>query len=157
MARQVSNAVSASVLEVLLSQLAQARTVGTVVWSKPRPVQYMGKLDVTTALEQCPSGELRIHWVTPRPDRIHIQYLVNNAAIRRLDVNDNHKKLQDTTHKHRYVPGTGREDAYVPEDIPEVPLSPTVALDTYRRVFEAFARECCIELVDGYWTQPRRC
>lgn len=58
--------------------------------------------------------------------------------------------------EHTHVPATGREDVYIPEDIPEVPMGPTVAPGTYRRVFEAFAAECHIELPDGYWTEPGR-
>jgi hypothetical protein len=100
---------------------------------------------------------LRIYVATPRPDRIHIQYLVNRVPVRRLDVNDHHRGLPpNTTHKHTYVPQSGAESAYVPDDIPPVPLGPTVAAGTYRHIFEAFASECFIELPQGYWTEPGR-
>jgi hypothetical protein len=122
---------------------------------KPNTVQ--GLIQVRTQVEDCPDGTLRAYVVTPRPDRFHVQYLVNRVPVRRLDVNDNHRGLPpDATHKHAYVPQTGAESTYVPDDIPPVPLGPTVAEGTYRRLFEAFASECFIELPEGYWTEPGR-
>lgn len=109
---------------------------------------------VRTEVIDCSSGLLRIYLLRPRPDRIHVQYLVNGVPIRRLDVNDAHKQWRDKTHKHTYIPALGAEDAYLPDDIPEVPLGPTVAPGTYRAVFEAFAAECFVELPDNYWTEP---
>ncbi|WP_157577072.1 hypothetical protein [Saccharomonospora iraqiensis] len=96
-----------------------------------------------------------IYWVDPRPDRIHVSYVVDNVPVRRLDVNDSHKDWIDVTHKHRYLPN-GTSDAYLPDDIPRVPLGPTVPPGTYRAVFEAFAAECCVALPEGYWTDPGR-
>ncbi|MGW4520112.1 hypothetical protein [Amycolatopsis sp. NPDC004378] len=116
-----------------------------------------GLLHVRTEVEDCSDGLLRAYFVTARPDRFHVQYLVNRVPVRRLDVNADHRGLPpDTTHKHTYVPQNGSESTYVPNDIPSVPLGPTVAAGTYRRVFEAFASECFIELPEGYWTEPGR-
>jgi hypothetical protein len=66
-----------------------------------------------------------------------------------------HRKT-DETHKHTYVPATGEEGFYIPDDIPAVTPGPTVSPSVYRQVFEAFAAECHISLTPGYWTEPRR-
>ncbi|KDN23230.1 hypothetical protein DV20_05800 [Amycolatopsis rifamycinica] len=150
-------ALSPTAISTLLSKLGRARAQGQLSWSSLKPHTQQGLIHVRTAVEDCPDGMLRAYFVLARPDRFHVQYLVNRVPVRRLDVNDNHKGLPpDTTHKHTYVPQTGAEGAYVPDDIPPVPLGPTVAAGTYRRVFEAFASECFIELPEGYWTEPGR-
>jgi hypothetical protein len=150
--RYPANAVSNASLAVLLSPLAKAKATGVITWAVKKPNCHEGQVGVTTVVENCMSGRLRIYFVTPRPDRIHLQYLVNGVPIRRLDVNDAHRRT-DQTHKHTYQPPDG-ESFYIPDDIPEVPRGPTVAPGIYRRVFDAFARECHILLADGYWVEP---
>ncbi|CAM2996825.1 hypothetical protein SAXI111661_12945 [Saccharomonospora xinjiangensis] len=155
MGRYVPDALTTQTIEVLLSDLARATAVGEMSWSVKKPRTHEGQIEVRTALEDCPVGRLRIYWVDPRPDRIHVAYLVNHVPVRRLDVNDSHKDWVNTTHKHRYLP-TGAEDAYIPDDIPHVALVPTVPPGTYQAVFEAFAAECRVTLPEGYWTEPGR-
>jgi len=122
-----------------------------------KPTTQQGVLKVATSVADCAGGLLRIYFASARPDRLHVQYMMNGVSIRRLDVNDDHRGLPlGTTHKHTYLPATGAESFYVPDDIPHVPLGPTVVEGTYRQVFEAFASECFIELPPGYWTEPRR-
>lgn len=96
--RYTVNAVTATTVEALLSTVAQATAVGSLSWESKKPVTWMGRIEVTTALNDCPVGMLRIAYVTPRPDRIHVQYLVNGVPVRRLDVNDSHKDWIDVTH-----------------------------------------------------------
>lgn len=147
--------VTSTELAALLSPLAKATAVGQLAWRLKKPRCREGIVEVCTQVADCSMGKLRIYFVEPRPDRVHLQYLVGGSWDRRLDVNDQHRGVE-RTHKHTHVPATGREDVYIPEDIPEVPMGPTVAPGTYRRVFEAFAAECHIELPDGYWTEPGR-
>lgn len=157
MPKYAAEAISTTAIQALLSDLGRAEAVGQLVWSRLKPHAFQGVVEVRTAVADCESGMLRMHFVTPRPDRIHIQYLINRVPVRRLDTNESHRDLPpDATHKHTYSPATGGESAYVPDDIPEVPLGPTVAPGTYRAVFEAFASECFIELPAGYWTEPGR-
>jgi hypothetical protein len=149
-----ANLVTAEALAALLSGSAKSRAVGQVKWARKKPQIHEGKLEVRTAVADCPVGYLRIYYVEPRPSEVGLQFVVNHAPVRRLDVNGSHKDWINTTHKHTYVPATGREGAYIPDDIPEVPLLPTVAPGTHRAVFEAFAQECWIVLPDGYWVEP---
>lgn len=149
-----TNLVTDQTLDVLLSGAAQATTTGRLFWRVQKPRVHEGKIEVLTRLSDCAVGELRIYYVDPRPSEIHCQYLVNGAPIRRLDVNGSHRKIVNKTHKHTYIPSSGTESFYYPDDIPSVPFGPTVAVDTYRVVFEAFAKECHVLLGDGYWTQP---
>jgi hypothetical protein len=157
LAKHTANVIDTKTVDSLLSTLAQARAFGQLAWDRQKPNTLQGRIEVATAVADCSTGALRIYVATPRPDRIHVQYLINGVALRRLDVNDDHRGLPPgTTHKHKYVPQSGQESFYVPKDIPAVPLGPTVAAGTYRKVFEAFAFECFIELPDGYWTEPGR-
>lgn len=155
MAGRELSALTSTDLAALLSPLAKATAVGQLEWRLKKPLCHEGVIEVRTVIADCPLGTLRIYFVEPRPDRVHLQYLVNGSWVRRLDVNDEHRGVENT-HKHTHIPATGREGVYTPDDIPEVPVGPTVAPGTYRRVFEAFAAECHIELPDGYWTEPRR-
>lgn len=157
LARYAGSAVSDQAVSALLSTLSQARAHGQLTWSREKAATNTGTIVVQTAVADCAEGMLRIYFVDPRPDRIHVQYLINKVPVRRLDVNDSHRGMPpNTTHKHRYIPATGGEDAYIPTDIPPVPSGPTVAVGTYRQVFEAFASECFVSLPAGYWTEPGR-
>lgn len=157
MGSYTAGALSSAAINTLLSDLSRARAQGQVLWTSLKPTTMQGVLQVHTEVEECSDGTLRAYFVTARPDRFHVQYLVNKVPVRRLDINDDHRGLPpNTTHKHTYIPQTGSESTYVPDDIPPVPLGPTVAEGTYRQVFEAFASECFIELPEGYWTEPRR-
>lgn len=157
MAKQAVGAVSIDAINILLSSVGHAEAQGQLSWTSLRPLTHQGLINVHTDVADCANGTLRIYFVTPRPDRVHVQYLINNVAVRRLDVNDSHRGLPaDTTHKHAYTPSDGTESTYVPSDIPDVPLGTTVVPGTYRMVFEAFASECFISLPEGYWTEPGR-
>lgn len=154
--RHAAGVVTDVAIGALLSSLSRSRAVGVIAWSSKAGLVW-GEIAVLTEVAECTSGRLVLRFVEPRPDRIHVLYFVNGVPIRRLDVNDSHRGLApNTTHKHRYIPQSGAESVYVPEDIPSVPLGPTVALGTYRSVFEAFASECFVELPAGYWTEPGR-
>lgn len=154
MAKYAVNAVNATDLAALLSPLANATAIAELEWSTKKPRCHVGRITVHTKITGCRVGQLQLYFVEQRPDRMHAQYLFNNIPVRRLDVNDRHRTT-DETHKHTYIPRSGSDDdVYVPDDIPAVPLGPTVAPGTYRRVFEAFAAECFIALPDGYWTEP---
>ncbi|NKQ59377.1 hypothetical protein HFP15_41740 [Amycolatopsis sp. K13G38] len=151
-----AGAVSTSAIETLLSDLGHAKALGQLTWSRLRPQTRQAVIDVRTEVMDCETGMLRMYVADARPDRIHVQYLINRVPVRRLDTNETHRGFPpDMTHKHTYVPN-GAESAYIPDDIPAVPLGPTVAPGTYRAVFEAFASECFIELPEGYWTEPGR-
>lgn len=146
-----AGAVTAQALEVLLSQLASATAIGEMAWSSIRPYLHQGQITVRTSVDGCELGRLRLLVNDLAPSEPGCQYLVNDVPVRRLDVNGFHRPWPRRTHKHRYVPATGREDAYLPDDIPDVPFEPIVAPGTYRRVFEAFAAECWVALPEGYW------
>lgn len=153
MGQHRSNAVSTQALDALLSRLAEATGVGTMSWESRRPFLHTGQIQVLTRVQGCELGRLQVVVNDLAASEPRCQYLVNDVPIRRLDVNDVHRPWARCTHKHRYLPDTGRDDAYIPDDIPEVPFGPTVASGTYRRVFEAFAAECCVALPEGYWTE----
>ncbi|MFS8104837.1 hypothetical protein LFM09_47825 [Lentzea alba] len=149
-----ANLVTAEALAALLSAPSKSRAVGQLSWTSKKPHIHEGKIEVRTDIADCPVGYLRIYYVDPRPAEVGVQFIVNDAPVRRLDLNGSHKDWVHTTHKHRYLPATGREDAYIPNDIPAVPLLPTVAPGTHRAVFEAFAQECLVLLPEGYWVEP---
>ena len=148
------NLVTDQALSALLSVAAEARTEGVITWTKRKPHIYEGKIAVRTALSDCALGLLRVYFVDPRPSEISCQYLINGAPVRRVDVNGSHRDVINKTHKHTYIPALGTESFYFPNDIPAVPLGPTVAPGTCRAVFEAFAAECFVLLDDGYWEEP---
>lgn len=151
MVRYRPNAVVGSTMRLLLSEHARAEAVGLLEWSLKQPGIHQGIIEVRTVIEDCPVGRLRLQVSEQAPSEPAVQYLMNGVPVRRLDVNGTHRDWAFTTHKHRYRP-TGHEDAYIPDDIPAVPIGPTVAPGTHRAVFEAFAEECFISLPDGYWT-----
>ncbi|MGK3199608.1 hypothetical protein [Amycolatopsis sp. MEPSY49] len=152
MGQHRQHAVSAQALETLLSDLSQATAVGELHWESKHGFIHTGQIQVQTLVQGCELGRLQLVVNDLAASEPRCQYLVNDAPIRRLDVNDVHRPWPRCTHKHRYVPETGKDDAYKPDDIPEVPFGPTVAPGTYRRVFEAFAAECSVALPEGYWT-----
>lgn len=153
MGRVTPGAVRTVTLHALLSPVARARVVGQIEWTLKKPRVHQGIIAVDTDVSECEEGRLRIEFQERAPSEFGLQYLVNRVPVRRLDVNGSHRSWQFTTHKHRYNTA-GHEDAYLPTDIPPVPLEPTVAPGTYRRVFEAFAGECFVSLPDGYWVEP---
>ncbi|OXM70723.1 hypothetical protein CF166_20505 [Amycolatopsis sp. KNN50.9b] len=139
----------------MLSHLAEATAVGALTWDSKRSFLHTGQIQVQTRVQGCELGKLQVVVNDLAPSEPRCQYLVNDVPIRRLDVNDVHRPWPRRTHKHRYVPETGKDDAYIPDDIPDVPFGPTVAPGTYRRVFEAFAAECWVTLPEGYWTERK--
>lgn len=155
MAQHQAGALSFAALGALLSRAAQASAVGRLRWSLRKPRCHQGVLTVQTKVSGLGDGLLRIYFVELAPSEPSLQYLVGGVSVRRLDVNGDHRAWVNQTHKHTYEPNTGREDAYLPCDIPDVPLGPTVAPGTYQRVFEAFASECHVSLPGGYWTEPQ--
>jgi hypothetical protein len=142
-------------LRTLLSPLGRARATGTISWSLKRPRCLIGVLPVRTEFDGQTSSALQLYVKQPAPSTPELQYMVRGVPVRRCDVNGNHRGAPKfTTHKHTYEPATGAEGWYLPDDIPPVPLGPTVAHGTYRAVFDAFAAECFVDLGEGYWTEP---
>lgn len=154
MAQHKAGVLTPASLGALLSTEAGACSVGTLTWSLRKPRCHQGVLEVKSEIPGCELGQLRIYFVEQAPSEPSLQYLVGGVSVRRLDVNGDHREWVNRTHKHRYEPHTGREDAYLPTDIPNVPLGPTVAPGTYKMVFAAFAAECHVALDDGYWVEP---
>jgi hypothetical protein len=158
-ARHKTGVVGQQEVRVLLSPSARAHAIGRLTWKVVKPRCHEGLIEVRTEVAGCEFGSLRIYFVDPAPSEFSLQYFtgVQNARrvpVRRLDVNGDHKDWINRTHKHRFDPENGHESAYIPNDIPAVPLGPTVATGVYRRVFEAFATECHVQLPNSYWSEP---
>jgi len=156
--KQTSPLLTAANLDTLLSPTAEARTIGGVTWKLDGTIRWEGEVDVRTVLPMLASCRLRLVVNKLAPSEPKLQYLVkagrNGFAARRLCLNVPHSPF-DGTHKHRAEPGSGDEDTYEPDDIPELPLAPRVAPGTYRAILEAFAKECFIEIgPDFVWTEP---
>ncbi|XVV13654.1 hypothetical protein ACQP2X_04675 [Actinoplanes sp. CA-131856] len=159
MSRQISPLLTPANLGALLSPVAQAVTVGGVVWEalQGAPIKE-AVVQVRTALPALAPCRLRMVTNALTPSEPRLQYLVgagrNGFSARRLCVNVPHRPI-DGTHKHLAEPGRGDETAYQPDDIPHVPLQPRVAPGTYRAIFEAFASECFVELGQDFaWSEP---
>ncbi|MGW4559925.1 hypothetical protein ACWEOV_40885 [Streptomyces sp. NPDC004365] len=115
-----------------------------------------GTIEVRTALPELETGKLRMTVRRLAPSQPRLQYLIGNAAVRRLCVNEQHRPYEGT-HKHMINLRGTDEDAYEPDDIPEVPLAPRVAPGTYRAILEAFVAECAITLGEDFvWVEPER-
>ncbi|WP_139323939.1 MULTISPECIES: hypothetical protein [unclassified Pseudonocardia] len=159
MAKHKLGVVSPEEVHALLSPTAQAESVGQLKWDEQKSGCYEGVLEVTTSVSNCERSSLRIYVVRLAASEFSLQYLIGTersrrVAIRRLDVNGDHKDLINTTHKHKFNAETGHESAYVPTDIPNVDLGPTVPIGTYQQIFEAFASECHVSLDGDYWSEP---
>jgi hypothetical protein len=152
--QQRAGVLSHAALGVLLSSTASAEGIGQLVWSLKKPKCHQGVLEVHTSIPGFERGQLRIYFVDMAASEPSLQYLTGGVSIRRLDVNGDHRSWVNKTHKHTYDPTSGRDSAYLPPDIPDVPLGPTVAAGTYQVIFGAFAKECFVSLPDGYWVEP---
>lgn len=153
MSRQKAGVLTPATVGSLLSSTADARGVGHMAWSLKRPRCHQGLLQVQTKVSGFELGQLRIYYVEAAPSEPCLQYLMGGVAVRRLDVNGDHRDWVNRTHKHTYQ-ASGQDSAYLPDDIPDVPLGPTVASGTYRKIFDAFAAECFVALPSGYWMEP---
>ena len=155
MSRQSSPLLTQQSVGLLLSKTSKATTVGSIAW-KPHRSVTVGLLQVQTALPELEEGTIRIHIRWQAPSQPRYQYIIGNACVRRLCVNDPHRPYSGT-HKHMINPLGTEEDAYEPTDIPQVPLAPRVAPGTYRAILEAFAGECEVSFgKDFVWTEPGR-
>lgn len=121
------------------------------------PVKWMQlelpKKKCVLPVDGAPDGT-RIEMVVfeKKPSEPRVGYFHAGGWVRRLCVNGRHLPI-DGTHKHRI--SLGGEDAYRPDDIPEIPLAPYVRADAYREIMEAFIAECNIALGEGFeWTEP---
>jgi hypothetical protein len=160
MAQQRAGMLTRQAVTAVLSPAACAVGQGRLHWSVVKPRCFLGLLVVKTEVVGCEISELRIYLREKVASEPRLQYIVGSSgqgrvAIRRLDVNDDHRKWVNTTHKHALDVSSGLEEAYLPSDIPHVPLGATVAPGTYQRLFEAFAAECFVALPPGYWTDPQ--
>ncbi|WP_157180414.1 hypothetical protein [Protofrankia coriariae] len=158
MSRQSSQLLTTAALSTLLSPVAEAVTVGGIIWVPIRATGKEGTVRVRTTLSTLAPCRLRIVINTLVPSEPRMQYLAGAGretfSARRLCLNIPHRPF-DGTHKHRTEPRSADESAYEPDDIPEVPLAPRVAPGACRAVLEAFARECFIEIgPDFVWTEP---
>jgi hypothetical protein len=137
----------------LLSPTAKAITRGGIQWSRKHSV-YTGLVTVETQIPDLRKGVIRMHVRKPAASQPRLQYLIGNAAVRRLCVNEPHPPFGGT-HKHMINPQQSDEDAYEPTDIPVPALAPRVAPGVYRAILEAFIRECQIEVgPDFEWIEP---
>lgn len=160
MGQQRAGTLTNQAVRTVLSPAACAVGQGRLAWSIDKPRCFKGLLAVHTTVVGCETAELRIYLREKAASEPRLQYLIGShrqtrVAIRRLDVNDDHHKWVNTTHKHSLDVSSGLEEAYIPSDIPNVPLGPTVAPGTYQRLFEAFAAECFVTLPPDYWTDPQ--
>lgn len=158
MSRQSSQLATAANVGTLLSLAAKAVTAGGIAWVATRVQTKEGTVKVRTVLPALAPCRLRIVVNALAPSEPKLQYLAgagrDGFSARRLCINVPHRPLTGT-HKHRLEPSLGDEDAYEPNDIPQVPLAPRVAPGTYRAILEAFAAECFVEIgSDFIWVEP---
>ncbi|MDG4806499.1 hypothetical protein O7634_06985 [Micromonospora sp. WMMD1120] len=145
-------------LGALLSPLAEAVTVGRIIWTTKNHVVREGLIRVDTSINALAPCRLRVLVNERKPSEPAFQYLAGDGRMafsaRRLCINTPHRPFAGT-HKHRVEPGGGEEAAYEPNDIPVVPLQPRVSPGTYRAILEAFAAECFITFgTDFGWSEP---
>jgi hypothetical protein len=96
-----------------------------------------------------------------RPWKPTVYLMCENEHLRRLDVNGTHtnrttdrERWRQSTHKHVWSEAHHDAVAYTPADIPAVPFT-DVTGSQLRDVFEAFLRECQIEMRGAYrWSDP---
>jgi hypothetical protein len=96
-----------------------------------------------------------------KPWKPTVYLMYENEQLRRLDVNGTHtnrtpdgEQWMSRTHKHRWSEEHRDAVAYTPADIPSVPWS-DVTGHYLCDVFEAFLRECHIEMRGAYsWSDP---
>lgn len=96
-----------------------------------------------------------------KPWKPTVYLMYENEQLRRLDVNGTHtnrtangEQWRDRTHKHRWTEAHRDAVAYTPADVPAVPWSDVTGRHL-RDVFEAFLRECHIEMRGAYsWSDP---
>jgi hypothetical protein len=96
-----------------------------------------------------------------RPWKPTVYLMYENEHLRRLDVNGTHtnrtadrEQWTHRTHKHRWTEAHHAAVAYTPADIPGVPFT-NVTGSHLRNVFEAFLKECQIEMRGAYsWSDP---
>lgn len=154
MPRRPLQVLDAPTVGALLSPAARARTTGRLTWRVDKVIAE-GIVPVTTDLQHVGAAYLRV-MLRPvvAPSQPRMQYRVGDQSLRRLCVNEEHRPFSGT-HKHKLTPFGTDEDTYEPTDIPVVPLAPRVAPGVVQAVFEAFAAECNVQLVDPYrWAEP---
>lgn len=81
----------------------------TVTWIEEKEKSNAGTSNVVNGIAELGDGTLRIHFNTPRPYLVLLQYLVAGVSVRRVCLNQHHNGLPPTAraHMHTYIPATG--------------------------------------------------
>lgn len=147
--------VSEHTIAVLLARPAIVR--GRLTWHARPP-----RIRAHVAVDNEPGEllEIEMHVSSRRPWHYSIVLLWSRRPIKRLDVRGSHTNQCDgsgrrwtaQTHKHPYSDQYELGQAYTPEDIPPTP-NLRLAPGEHREVFEAFCKECNIDL-DYEWEDP---
>lgn len=147
-------AVSRLEMDALLGGLGGAESEGRIAWQAEGSA-FGGTLHVRTSIARCERARVVMKVLTARPAAMTLAFIVNDAPVRRVCVNQKHDGWPPGSHSHQYDPNTGTEAATPLEDeFAFVPMTPTVAPDAHRRALEVFAGMVRVTLNEGYWHDP---
>lgn len=153
MGKQSSSLLTVQTVRVLVSPAAQANTVGGVEWKRDGSVS-VGTIKVRTVVDRLTEGRIVVTVRHLNPSLVTMAYVIDNAAVRRVCINQPHRPFVDA-HVHQINPPSEDEVALPAEGYPVVPRSPSVAPGIYREILETFATQCCVTLADDFvWSEP---
>lgn len=155
--------------DAIMSRASDLHIMQPILWGKNpgKSDEWRFNVSVFSALDENLTLTARVnqaypfvsHWALVWGDKRLGERSVN---LRRLDLRDSHTNPDDRqewirkTHKHLWSARYGERFAYTPDDIPHDRRVPPVVQDSLKCIFEAFVRECGIQLVSpGYqWSEP---
>lgn len=128
----------------------------TVTWIEEKEKSNAGTSNVVNGIAELGDGTLRIHFNTPRPYLVLLQYLVAGVSVRRVCLNQHHNGLPPTAraHMHTYIPATGGNHCAALDTIAVPPIGAPACEIDYREIFLAFAALCSVNTDGLQWTDP---
>ena len=150
---QRANAITPEELSHLLKGPASLAS-GTIQWTIGERRRVEGIELVATGSVKVQGCRLRIQFNFQSPWHVSLTFHGNDVALRRVCVNGHDRKVPGRVHMHTYVPVDGNEEAERVPSFPVCPLHATVEDIDYRKMFEAFAVLCNVDVGSIDWIDP---
>lgn len=148
-----AHALTVADLHCLLEGPALSPTVGDLHWSLD--TRRVGAVKVIASVRTVSGTRAQLTFPVLRPWLVTFTYLGNNVCLRRVCVNNGHRRqVWGRVHMHTYRPATG-EDVTVRLDAFPIPSLHAEAKDVpYREMFAAFAGLSQVDISGLQWNDP---
>ncbi|MDU0347391.1 hypothetical protein [Actinomyces sp. MRS3W] len=131
-----------------------SRATGMIVWTIGQRRGIEGIEPVVTGSVSIQDCRLRIQFNFQSPWHVSLTFHGNNVALRRVCVNGHDRKVPGRVHMHTYVPADGNERTVGLADFPACLPHATVEDIDFRKMFEAFAVLCNVDVGSIDWVDP---